>query len=91
MALNAKPKLLHISVAFSKLDLQKKSYRTQCAHQWSLERPPILPRIHRECVSTGAAGARTLRSLGHQLLHPLILRLLVLYAPADFEPQSSPL
>ena len=28
--------------------------------------------IHaRECVSTGALGARTLRSLGHHLLHPL--------------------
>ena len=44
----------------------------------------------RECVSTGAAGARTRRSLGHHLLHPLILRLLVLCAPADFETQSSP-
>ena len=43
----------------------------------------------RECVSTGAAGARTRRSLGHHLLHPLILRLLVLCAP-DFETQSSP-
>ena len=41
----------------------------------------------RECVSTGAAGAR--RSLGHHLLHPLILRLLVLCAPADFQAQSS--
>ena len=44
---------------------------------------------HRECVSTGAAGAGTRRSLGHHLLHPLILRLLVLCAPADFETQSS--
>ena len=44
----------------------------------------------RECVRAGAAGARTRRSLGHQLLHPLILRLLVLCAPADFETQSSP-
>jgi hypothetical protein len=35
----------------------------------------------------GAAGARTRRSLGHHLLHPLILRLLVLCA--DFEAQSS--
>ena len=43
----------------------------------------------RECVSTGAAGAHTRRSLGHHLLHPLILRLLVLCAPADFEAQSS--
>ena len=43
----------------------------------------------RECVSTGAAGAQTRRSLGHHLLHPLILGLLVLCAPADFEAQSS--
>ena len=43
----------------------------------------------RECVRAGAAGARTRRSLGHHLLHPLILRLLVLCAPADFEAQSS--
>ena len=41
--------------------------------------------VFRECVSTGAAGAHNLRSLGHHLLHPLILRLLVLCAPADFE------
>jgi hypothetical protein len=33
----------------------------------------------RECVSTGAAGAQTRRSLGHHLLHRLILRLLVLH------------
>ena len=43
----------------------------------------------RECVSTGAAGARTRRSFGHHLLHPLFLRLLVLCAPADFKVQSS--
>ena len=30
----------------------------------------------RECVSTGAAGAQTRKSLGHHLLHLLILRLL---------------
>ena len=30
--------------------------------------------VIRECVSTGAAGARTRRSLGHHLLHPLIFR-----------------
>ena len=35
---------------------------------------------YRECVSTGAAGAGTRRSLGHHLLHPLILRILVLCA-----------
>ena len=55
---------------------------------------PISVRDHacitsRECVSMGVAGARTRRSLGHHLLHPLILRLLVLCAPADFETQSS--
>ena len=44
----------------------------------------------RECVNTGAAGARTRRFLGHYLLHPQILKLLVLCAPADFETQSSP-
>ena len=43
----------------------------------------------RECVRAGAAGACTRRSLGHHLLHPLILRLLVLCAPADFEAQRS--
>ena len=41
---------------------------------------------YRECVSKGAAGARNRRSLGHHLLHPLIL---VLCAPADFEVQST--
>ena len=46
--------------------------------------------LYRECVSAGAAGAQTRRSLGHHLLHPLILRLIVLCAPADFETQSSP-
>ena len=35
----------------------------------------------RECVRTGAVGAQTCRSLGYHLLHPLILRLLVLFAP----------
>ena len=43
----------------------------------------------RECGRAGGAGSRTRRSLGHHLLHPLILRLLVLCAPADFEAQSS--
>ena len=46
---------------------------------------PGVPVVIRECVSTGAAGAQTRRSLGHHLLHPLILRLLVLSAPTDFE------
>ena len=39
----------------------------------------------RECVR---AGARTRRSLGHHLLHPLILRLLVLCAPAVLRPRA---
>ena len=38
---------------------------------------------------TVAVGARTCRSLGHHLLHPLILRLVVLCTSADFEAQSS--
>ena len=42
----------------------------------------------RECVSTGAAGAQTRRFLGHHLLHPLILRLLVLCAPAVLRPRA---
>ena len=41
--------------------------------------------MSRECISTGAVGARTRRFSEHHLLHPLILRLLVLCAPADFE------
>ena len=41
-----------------------------------------------ECVSTGAAGAQTCRSLGNHLLHPQILRLWLLLAPTDFEAQS---
>ena len=43
---------------------------------------------HMECVSTGAAGAQTHRSLGHHLLHLLILRLLVLCAPAVLRPRA---
>ena len=43
----------------------------------------------RECVSMGAAGAQIRRSVGHHLLHPQILRLLVLLKLADFEAQSS--
>ena len=43
---------------------------------------------YRECVSAGAAGARTHRSLGHHILHPLILRLLVVCAPAVLRPRA---
>ena len=43
----------------------------------------------KECVSTGEAGAHTRRSLGHHLLNPLILTLLVLCGSANFEAQSS--
>ena len=42
----------------------------------------------RECVRVGAAGGRTRRSLGHHLMHPLILRLLVLCAPAVLKPRA---
>ena len=42
----------------------------------------------RKCVSTGAAGAQTRRYLGHHLLHLLILRLLVLCAPAVLRPSA---
>ena len=44
-------------------------------HYQSIMVNPINPR---ECVSTGAAGAQTHRSLEHHLLHPQILGLLVL-------------
>ena len=39
--------------------------------------------IFRECVSTGAAGAQTRRSLGHHLSHPLILVLRVPFYRTD--------
>ena len=38
-----------------------------------------------------AAATRTLRSLGHNLLHQQIYRLLVLLKPADFEAQIYPI
>ena len=37
----------------------------------------------RECVRAGAAGSRTRRSLGHHLLHPLILRPRALFYSTD--------
>ena len=59
------------------------------ATQWTLSSNIVQKQEHyRECVSTGAAGARTLRSLGHHLLHLLILRLLVLCAPAVLRPRA---
>ena len=42
----------------------------------------------RDWVSRVAAGAQTHRSLGHHLLHPQILRLLVLLKPARFEAKT---
>ena len=42
----------------------------------------------RECVSMGAMGAQTRRSLGHHLLHPLILRPLVICAPLILRPSA---
>ena len=44
--------------------------------------------LPRECVSTGAAGAQTRRSLGHHLLHPLILRLLYYVHPLILRPTT---
>ena len=43
----------------------------------------------RECVNTSATCAKTRRSLGHQLLHPWILRLQLVLTPADIEAQRS--
>ena len=37
----------------------------------------------RECVSKGTAGAQTRRSLGHRLLHPLIMRPRALFDRTD--------
>ena len=42
----------------------------------------------KECVGMGAAGAGTRRSLGHHLLQPLILKILVLCAPAVLRPRA---
>ena len=53
-----------------------------------LQNPYFKGSTFRECVRAGAAGARTRRSLGHHLLHPLILRLLVLCAPAVLRPRA---
>ena len=38
---------------------------------------------NRECVSTGAVGEQTCRSLGHHLLHPMILRPRALFYRTD--------
>ena len=56
-------------------------YKIRQPRRWSLV-------LTRKCVSMGAAGARTRRSLGHHLLHPLILRLLVLCVPAVLWPRA---
>ena len=42
----------------------------------------------RECVSTGAAGAQTCRSLGHHLLHPRILKSRALFFRTDYTRRS---
>ena len=42
----------------------------------------------RECISTGAAGAQTCRSLGHHLLHPLILSPRAPFYRTDFSHRS---
>ena len=53
----------------------------QLGHNWHGHETEhfLFPCPFRECVR---AGAGTRRSLGHHLLHPLILRLIVLCAPA---------
>ena len=69
-------KIAQIFVAFSeKLNFKKNAFKS----------------TSRECVSTGAVGAQTRRSLRHHLLHPLILRLLVqlvLFAPTVLKPRA---
>jgi hypothetical protein len=52
----------------------------------SRTRPRITPQTQ---ISNGAAGAQTRKSLGDHLLHPLILRLLVLCAPTVLRPKLS--
>ena len=47
----------------------------------------VYPKMIRQYISTGAAGARTPRSLGHHLLHPLILRPRALFYITDQYPQ----
>ena len=42
----------------------------------------------KECISIGALGARTHRSLIHHLLHLQILRLIVLIAHAILKPRA---
>ena len=75
-----------IHIFFIKLNIdletdEKKSTLILCMH---------LHTMYRECVSMGAAGAQTHRSLGHHLLHPKTLRIFkVLLATGDFEDQSS--
>ena len=54
--------------------------------QWCIFKSSTL--AFRECVRAGAAGSQTRRTLGHHLLHPLILRPLVLCAPAVLRPRA---
>ena len=53
----------------------------ECHHKVQVTWDKRLTR--RECVNTGAAGAQTRRSLGHHLLHPLILRPRALFYRTD--------
>ena len=48
---------------------------------WNFQGKMVL--LYRECVSTGAAGAQTRRSLGHHLLQPQILRPRALFYRTD--------
>ena len=63
--------------------------RSQKEHRSITQRGNSKENRGRECISIGAAGPRICRSLRHRILHPLILRVLVLCAPTDFETQRS--
>ena len=70
--------LVHVSSRISKNHLRNLFYVPQILnHLFCMALYNPEDKIRR-LVSTDAVGARTRRSLGHHLLHPLILRLLEL-------------
>ena len=76
---NSHTKVWHCSTAFGhKIWLQYQSIPKSTI---------FLPQC-RECFSMGAAVARIRRSLWHHLLHPLILRLLVICALVVLRPRA---
>ena len=92
--------LVHVSSRISKNHLRNLFYVPQILnHLFCMALYNPEDKIRR-LVSTDAVGARTRRSLGHHLLHPLILRLLELCdllilrpralqdAPATADPNS---